>query len=169
MKKLLYILIGFSILGVPHIYASNINIRSDSQKFNLEKVDLQSAGCSNNFGFNLQNDLNADQISMQISTDYSIEKNRGLVSVNILNKQTNLSTSVSLLPLGIAKHYAFGAYNRPSMQISINNHAYSIFGILYSTIGVTSQEWTDNGRVSVLFQNPLQNGRICTAYSLNNK
>ncbi len=148
-------------------YAGSIaQITFDSQNYPLLYVDESSEGCHNNFGAQLQADIDSDPINALVSVNFNIFTLYGNAQMTVVNNNGNkLLDNDSLMPLGLSGEYIFASFHNPEIEITVNGHNYKIFTANYSATGKNSTEWITDGVAGLAFTNPDNPDSVCSVYS----
>ncbi len=179
MKKLLLTLMALSgSLLAQDIYTFNMNV-------NQLSVSPDSSPCSQEMTSQLKQDIEVDPQMITLNGTYNIVKSTG--SYNVINYQSlgGENGIYALPPLGLKGEYDFGKWNAHntiivhnksytiySENVTINNHHYPLYGILFDVPGEckNQNQWGTCGILQLLIpddsvangmcilQSPLTNG-----------
>lgn len=166
MKRIVFVLCATGILNSISYAESITQITFDSQNYPLLHVESTSEGCGNNFGVQLQADIESDPINALVSVNFNIFTLYGSAQMTVINANGNkLLDNDALMPLGLSGKYAFASFHNPEIEMLINGHSYKIFTANYTATGKSSTEWISDGVSGLAFINPEKPDSACGVYS----
>lgn len=151
MKKVLVML---AVLGtmVSNAYADIIVF--DDVHYRLTNVNKPAvSNCSAEFAAALAQDIAQSPVSGYLSADYDTNRAYGHMEFKVLVAHNSLIVvNDTLFPLGLDGSYAFGHWYGDDEQpsITLNQHNYSVYGLLYAAKEDQTPQWLKNGQASII-------------------
>lgn len=146
----------FALLAALGVCASAEPIHLPETSFSVQSVNPAAIGCRDGLGRQLQLDLAASPPTATVSADYDTARSYGSAAVQITVDGQPVVVE-ELHPLGVRGEYGFGQWWHDK-TITLNHHAYTLYGVSFETTGENARDWADNGMVSLMLLEPGTGG-----------